>query len=169
MQLWGQFLGLYLLYFFKIFNKAMKKFLILALLTGLTACKKEAPKCSDEKVTDLAINLFHSEVMKAVEEQMLPRGYRSFYTQEEIEKGLEEIRQDIYAKAPGLDRKQTNYKIENIRTVDFNKETGAYRCKGSMVTYSKANGSQIGSAEVLYTSEISDDGKSFYVSIKLQQ
>ena len=42
----------------------MKKFLILALLTGLTACKKEAPKCSDEKVTNLAIDIFHTELMK---------------------------------------------------------------------------------------------------------
>ncbi len=67
----------------------MKKFLILALLTGLTACKKEAPKCSDEKVTNLAIDIFHNELMKAVEEQMLPRGYRFFYTPEETRKRFE--------------------------------------------------------------------------------
>ena len=118
----------------------MKKFLILGLLIGLTACKKEAPKCSDEKATDLAIDIFHSQVMKELEERFFPLGQRPYYSKDEVEKEFVKLGRGIYAQVLALDKSKTDYRIENIRTIDFNKQTGAYKCKGTMVTCNKADG-----------------------------
>jgi hypothetical protein len=143
----------------------MKKYLILALLTVLTACKKEAPKCNDDKVKNMVIDIVHSKFMEAVEEQYFPLSQRPYVSKEELASELEKIRQMVYREAPGMDRTKTDYRLENVRTADFNKDTGTYKCKGSIATYSKETGKQIGSVDVEYMSELVEGGK-FYVSVR---
>ena len=144
----------------------MKKFLILALLTGLTAFKKEAPDCNDDRVKALLTDIIHESIMEEMEERYFPSSQRPYVTKEELQISLSNIRKELYRNLPALDRSVTTYKVENIRTVSLDKETGTYKCKGAVSTYDKA-GVRIGSTDIIYMSELADGGKNFYVSFKM--
>lgn len=64
---------------------------------------------------------------------------------------------------PGL---FAEYKVKNIRTVNFNKETGAYLCKATINSFNKERGFNSDS-EVSYLVELSDNGKEFYVTLEI--
>ncbi len=99
-------------------------------LLSLTGCDKEAPKCSDERTTNLAIEI--------VKEQFL-----SMFT------GGKEIGEIT---------------ISTIRTIEHDKETGAYLCKGKITIAPKDETKPV-ILPITYKSESTDDGKEFYVSV----
>jgi hypothetical protein len=99
-------------------------------LLSLTGCGKDAPKCSDERTTNLAIEI--------VKEQFL-----SMFT------GGKEI---------------GGITITTIRTIEHDKETGSYLCKGKITIAPKDETKPV-ILPITYKSESTDDGKEFYVSV----
>ena len=55
--------------------------------------------------------------------------------------------------------------VVSIRTVEHNKETGAYTCKGKLNFIGKDKTQPPFTIPVTYTLENTDDGKEFYVSV----
>ena len=98
-------------------------------LALLGACSSTAPKCSDSRTTDTAM----------------------------------EIVQKKFAGQIGEDAvKQLGLKLINIRTTGLDEKLGKYTCAADL-EISGPRGSK--SVPIRYTSELTDDGKSFYVTV----
>lgn len=134
----------------------------------LTACDKEVPKCSDTEVKNLTLNIFHEQVYNAFAEKAFPSRQRAYYTKEKLEEQMVNLNVALFKQYPGLDRNKTRYELEAIRTVDKNKETGAYVCAGVVKTYNKETKEKLGEANIAYAIEKTDDKKSFYVTLEIQ-
>ena len=144
----------------------MKKFLILVLLAGLTACKKEAPECSDKEVANLATEIIRNAIYEMEENRYVPFAYRntSAYTKESLKEALYYAKEAIYKEHPILNPTNGVYILENIRTLQFNKDTGNRKCRGTFKMKLKTETVFQGGGDITYTVELTDDN-GFYVSV----
>ncbi len=147
--------------------KTGKVFLITtASLLFLSSCGKKAPKCSDKEVQESVINIFYEQVYNAFADKFFPTWQRSSYSQAELEIEMTKLRTTLFRQYPLLDSVKTGYKLEGIITTNFDKNTGAYTCKGTLKTFDKSTKKEI-SKEIptTYLVEVTEDGKSFQVTL----
>jgi hypothetical protein len=76
---------------------------------------------------------------------------------------LEIVKEQLEKEAMGfIDVSEVKYKIENIRTTNYNKQVDSYECAADV----KFEGLPLSEGgPITYTVESTDDGKSFYVSV----
>lgn len=134
----------------------------------LTACEKETPKCSDSQVKELVITTFHKQAYDVLSEKMFPSRQRAYYTKERLEEEMANLKVSLFKQFPGLDLSKTKYEVDGIRTIQKDKETNAHVCAGVIKTYNKETKEQIGEANVAYLVQLTDDKKSFYVTLEMQ-
>ncbi len=134
----------------------------------LTACDKKVPQCSDSEVKKTVLNIFYEQIYNAFTEKLLPSRQRAYYTKERLDEEMTNLQVALFKQYPGLDPSKTRYEVEAIRTVNKNPETGAYVCAGIVKSYNKATKEKLGEANIAYAVELTDDKKSFYVTLEMQ-
>jgi hypothetical protein len=97
----------------------MKKLLLIMLLASLTACKKKAPKCDDKEVVKLVNEIIYNNLHKTLEEHFLPNYHRVQLDKETVEKELKAIKERIDREVPALNPNKTEYRLEQIRTINL--------------------------------------------------
>lgn len=149
--------------------KTGKVFLITtASLLFLSSCGKKAPKCSDKKVVNLVEKIVYDQVYNSLAEVYYPSRIRGYDTPAKQKETLDGLHKAIYRDYPNLDRANTNYILNNIRTIGLNDQTGAYTCKGTLTISNIKTKEHIGGIDVAYLVELTDDNKSFIVTAEIQ-
>ncbi|WP_457642241.1 hypothetical protein [Persephonella sp.] len=57
-----------------------------------------------------------------------------------------------------------DFKVENVRTIEYQKEIDKYSCKADLIIKNKEN-NQSKNFPITYTVQKTDDGKKFYVEV----
>lgn len=103
----------------------------------LAGCAKKAPDCNEKRTKDLVIEISKEEINKQLKMLYDP-------------KTVEIMNQAVL-------------EVVNVRTTNFNKETGTYECAADLkITGTKGTNN----LPITYISELADGGKNFYVSVK---
>jgi hypothetical protein len=148
----------------------IKTFAILPIIAIflLTSCDKKVPQCSDSEVKKTVLSIFYEQIYNAFTEKLLPSRQRAYYTKERLDEEMANLQVALFKQYPGLDPSKTRYEVDSIRTVNKNAETGAYVCAGIVKSYNKATKEKLGEANIAYAVELTDDKKSFYVTLEMQ-
>ncbi len=112
--------------------------LALGALGLLSACSNTPPKCSDSEATEVVLQIVNEE--------------------------LESIRKAFIAM--NRDNQVITYeaRLENIRTLDKNPDTGSYRCAGTV--HIDSNSFMLKkSVDITYQTERTEDSKEVYVTV----
>ena len=83
------------------------------------------------------------------------------------DKGVTDVVKKIYIEQIGeyaSNGAAVSYTVKNIRTTNFNKDTGTYFCSASVIMKREDN-QETAELPVKYKSELLDNGKEFYVTI----
>jgi hypothetical protein len=120
----------------------------------------KAPDCNDIKVKD--------EVLKIAKERMLAKitkeieMKRKYQRKHFLERILGHAGEDASKMDPRKISQELSYNMENVRISHFVKEIGKYECAADLIVKKKERTSKM---PINYTSELSDGGKNFYVSV----
>jgi hypothetical protein len=138
---------------------------LLMILIMISACNKKTPECSDSKVVKLVNTIAYDNIYNQFAEKFYPIRQRMEVPKEKLDKELEQLKLSLYKEIPALDLSKTDYKIENIRLAQFNKDNGSRVCKCVLKTFTKETKEQIGEVNLAYSVELTDDKKDFYVTV----
>jgi hypothetical protein len=99
---------------------------------------------------------------------MFPSRQRAYYTKERLEEEMANLKVSLFKQFPGLDLSKRRYEVDGIRTVQRDEETNDYVCAGVIKTYNKETKEQLGEVNIAYLAQLTDDKKSFYVTLEMQ-
>lgn len=130
----------------------MKKIIcVIMVCLAICGCKSKAPSCSDDDVKKLVL-----EISKEKIDHSLGIGFIVGLES----KGLSEP--DAQKKYDDL---MLGLRLEAIRTIEINKETGACRCAANLIIpIPTIMGNEI-KGDIEYTSELTDKSDEFYVTV----
>jgi ribosomal protein RSM22 (predicted rRNA methylase) len=101
----------------------------------LLGCSKSAPDCNDINTKNMVIEISKGEILKQL--------------------------RDVISNAEEVVSELT-LSVEAVRTSNFNKDTGKYECAADLLVHWPKKDTR---TPIIYTSELVDDGESFYVSV----
>lgn len=138
----------------------MKNIILLFILLLFFSCTK-APNCHDERVKKTVLKLAPELVAEKFETALpiINPGFSfiSIFAGDELRKAIDKS------------VKEFSFSIRNTRIDSYNSNIDKYICSAELVMRHKDNPNEDLVIHIVYTSQLADNGKNFYVTLKLSE